>query len=142
MSAQKIELHGGPFFHEPPWPGLVTSNELVFAPDWMHGSNAHFSFGGMVASSEIAEAITNEKTARQLEEWLNFDIVSAYPEYQGSICLVGNYILNLTKRAICPTLRLGHRRQDHGQEGTRKIRNEDDGRAIRGQAWTSLRRRR
>ena len=88
MSAQKIELHGGPFFHEPPWPGLVTSNELVFAPDWMHGSNAHFSFGGKVASSEIAEAITNEKTARQLEEWLNFDIASAYPEYQGSICLV------------------------------------------------------
>ena len=40
--AQKIDLHGGPFVQEPQWPGLVASNDLVFAPDWMHGSNAHF----------------------------------------------------------------------------------------------------
>ena len=87
-SAQKIELHGGPFFDEPPWPGLVVSNELVFAPDWMHGSNAHFCFSRNVASSEMSDALTNENAARQLEEWLNFDIASAYPEYQGAICLV------------------------------------------------------
>ena len=87
-SAERIELRGGPFFHEPPWPGLVTSNDLVFAPDWMHGSNAHFLFPRMVVPSEIAEAVTNEKTALKLEEWLNFDIASDYPDYQGAICLL------------------------------------------------------
>ena len=87
-SAQRIELHGGPFVQEPPWPELVNSNELVFAPDWMQGSNAHFLFPRNVVSSEIAEAMTNEKTRGKLEEWLNFDIASAYPDYQGSISLV------------------------------------------------------
>ena len=88
VSAQEIELHGGPFFREPPWPGLVVSNELVFAPDWMHGSNAHFCFSRSVVLPEIAEAIAGKKNARRLEEWLNFDIALAYPEYQGAICLV------------------------------------------------------
>ena len=86
--AQKIDLHGGPFVQEPQWPGLVASNDLVFAPDWMHGSNAHFLFPSQVVSSEIVEAVTNEKTRAKLEEWLNFDIASAYSDYQGSICLV------------------------------------------------------
>ena len=86
--AQKIALYGGPFVQEPPWPGLVASNDLVFAPDWLHGSNTHFLFPSQVVSSEILEAATNEKTRAKLEEWLNFDIASAFSDYQGSICLV------------------------------------------------------
>ena len=87
-SGEETELHGDPFVQEPRWPEFVTSNELVFAPDWMHGSRAHFLFPKEVLSSEIAEAITHEKIRGKLEEWLNFDIVTAYPDYQGSICLV------------------------------------------------------
>ena len=72
----------------PPWPELVSSNELVFVPDWMQGARAHFLFPKEVLSSEIAEVLTHDKVREKLEEWLNFDIVSAYPDYQGSICLV------------------------------------------------------
>ena len=84
----EIDLRGGPFVQEPLWPEFVTSNDLVFAPDWMHGSRAHFLFPSEVLSSEIAEAVTNENIRSKLEEWLNFDIASAYQDYQGSLCLV------------------------------------------------------
>ena len=87
-SSGNIDLHGGPFVQEPHWPELVASNDLVFAPDWMHGSGAHFLFPKQVVSFEIREALANEKIRNKLEEWLNFDIASAYPDYQGSISLV------------------------------------------------------
>ena len=87
-SGDESELVGGPFVQEPAWPELVTSNDLVFAPDWMHGSRTHFLFPKEVLSSEITEALWDRKIKDKLEEWLNFDIASAYSDYQGSICLV------------------------------------------------------
>ena len=87
-SGQQTDLHGGPFVQEPCWPEFVISNDLVFAPDWMHGSNVHFLFPRKVLSPEIVEVITKKKTRCKLEEWLNFDLASAYPDYQGSVCLV------------------------------------------------------
>ena len=82
------KLEGGPFFSEPPWPHFVTSNQLVFAPDWMHGSRAHFLFPKEIISGAVRELIRVRKNQITLEEWLNFDIVEAYPEYQGAICMV------------------------------------------------------
>ena len=87
-SGEEISLHGGPFVQEPSWPEYVTSNELVFAPDWMHGSRVHFLFPIEVLSLEVAEVLADEKIRGKLEEWLNFDIASAYRDYQGSMCLV------------------------------------------------------
>ena len=82
------KLEGGPFVQEPPWPHFVTSNELVFAPDWMHDSRTHFLFPKNVLSEEISEIIQIRENRAKLEEWLNFDIVEAYRDYQGAICLV------------------------------------------------------
>lgn len=76
------------FVQEPPWPHFVTSNELVFAPDWMHGSRTHFLFSKNVLSPEVSEIIRINKNRTKLEEWLNFDIVEAYSDYLGAICLV------------------------------------------------------
>ena len=82
------KLEGGPFFSEPPWPHFVTSDQLVFAPDWMHGSRAHFLFPKEVISHTARKIIRARKNQATLEEWLNFDIVEAYPELQGAICIV------------------------------------------------------
>ena len=87
-SGRELHLNGGPFVQEPRWPSLVASNDLVFAPDWMHGSRAHFLFPKKTTSSEIVEAITDEKVRRKLEGWLNFDFVSTYSDYLGSMSLV------------------------------------------------------
>lgn len=87
-SGTKGALHGGPFVQDPCWPEFVTSNNLVFAPDWMHGSRAHFLFPKSVLSPEIIEFITHEKIRTKLREWLNFDIASVYSDYQGSVCLI------------------------------------------------------
>ena len=76
------------FVQEPPWPHFVTSNELVFAPDWMHGSRTHFLFSKNVLSPEVSEIIRINKNRTKLEEWLNFDIIEAYSDYLGAICLV------------------------------------------------------
>ena len=81
-------LQGGPFVQEPPWPAVVTSNDLRFAPDWMHGSQAHFLFPKNVLSPEVGEIIETDKIRKKLLEWLNFDIVDMYPEYRGAISLV------------------------------------------------------
>ena len=67
---RKSHLNGGPFVQEPRWPGLVTSNDLVFAPNWMYGSNFHFLFPKKAVSSEIMEDIASGKVRSQLEEWL------------------------------------------------------------------------
>ncbi len=83
-----MKLLGGPFFQEPPWPALVTSNELAFAPDWMQGSRAHFLFPKNPLASGITGLISDEKIRTKLSEWMNFDMVDIYSEYQGAICLV------------------------------------------------------
>ena len=83
------KLEGGTSVQEePPWPHLVTSNELAFAPDWMQDSRTHCLFPKNVLSEKISEVIRIDKNRAKLKEWLNFDIVEAYREYQGAICLV------------------------------------------------------
>ena len=83
-----VKLESGTFVQEPPWPHFVTSNDLVFAPDWMHGSRAHFLFPEQCLPPEVDEIIQTNKNRTKLEEWLHFDIVDAYSDYQGSLCLV------------------------------------------------------
>ena len=73
---------------EPPWPHFATSKELVFAPDWMQDSRTHFLLPKHVLPPEISKDIRTDRNEAILKEWLNFDIVNAYPEYQGAICLV------------------------------------------------------
>ena len=82
------KLEGGPFVQEPPWPHLATSKELVFAPDWMQDSRTHFLLPKHVLSPEISKNIRTDRNQAMLKERLNFDIVNAYPEHQGAICLV------------------------------------------------------
>ena len=82
------KLEGGPFVEEPPWPHFVTSNELVFAPDWLHGSRSHFLFPKHVLRGRIADTVRVPAHRKTLEGWLNFDVVDAYPDYQGAICLI------------------------------------------------------
>ena len=83
-----VKLEGGPFVEEPPWPHLSTSKELVFAPDWMRDSRTHFLLPKPVLPSEISKVIKTDQNRAMLEEWLHFDLVDAYSEYQGAICLV------------------------------------------------------
>lgn len=84
--AKKIK--GGPFVEEPPWPHLVTSNDLAFAPDWMHGSRTHFLFPQQTPPRKIVDLLEDDGNRDKLEEWLNFDIVATYPDYLGTLCLV------------------------------------------------------
>lgn len=86
--ADHASLQGGPFIQEPPWPDVVTSNDLHFSPDWMHGSRAHFLFPKTVLSPNFGQIIEADKVKRKLLEWLNFDIVDTYREYRGAITLV------------------------------------------------------
>ena len=88
LSADHVRLQGGPFVQEPPWPDVVTSNDLHFAPDWMHGSRVHFLFPKALFSKEAGQVIEADKVKTKLLEWLNFDIVDKYPEYRGAIALV------------------------------------------------------
>ena len=82
------EVGGGPFVEEPPWPNLVTSNDLAFAPDWMNGSRTHFLFPKQTPPRKIVDLLKIERNRDKLEEWLNFDIVATYSDYQGTLCLV------------------------------------------------------
>lgn len=82
------QIAGGPFVQEPPWPHFATSNELVFAPDWLHGSRAHFLFPENVLRGGIAETVRLPTCREALERWLNFDVVEVYPDYQGVLCLI------------------------------------------------------
>ena len=82
------ELQVAEFVQEPPWPGFVSSSDLAFAPDWMQGSRVHFLFPRTTIPTELMEVIGRQEMRRQLEEWLHFDIVSMYPEYQGSLSFV------------------------------------------------------
>ena len=89
-SVDQASLQGGPFVQEPPWPDVVTSNDLHFAPDWMHGSRAHFLFPRTLLSPNVGQIIEADKIKRKLLEWLNFDIVDTYREYRGAITLVAS----------------------------------------------------
>ena len=82
------KLTGGPFVQEPPWPHFVVSNELIFAPDWLHGSRTHFLFPETALRGRVAETVRLRASRETLERWLNFDLVDAYPDYQGVLCLV------------------------------------------------------
>ena len=82
------KLVGGPFVQEPPWPHLVTSNELIFVPDWLHGSRTHFLFPEKALGGWIAETIRLCANRETLEQWLHFDVVDAYSDYQGVLCLI------------------------------------------------------
>ena len=84
----ETKLVGGPFVQEPPWPHLVTSNELIFAPDWLHGSRTHFLFPEKALRGWIAEAVRLRANREALEQWLHFDVVDAYSDYQGVLCLI------------------------------------------------------
>ena len=84
----RVQLDGGPFVAEPPWPHLVTSNDLVFAPDWMHGARTHFLFPKETPPRSVVEIIQADKNRGKLEEWLNFDVVDSYPDYQGVLCML------------------------------------------------------
>ena len=99
-SRDRVPLNGGPFVEEPPWPHLVTSNELAFAPDWMHGSRTHFLFPTVTPPRSVVEIIQVGRNRDKLEEWLNFDIVEAYPDYQGVLCMLAP---NPVFRSIEPT---------------------------------------
>ena len=81
-------LQPGAFVQEPPWPHFVTSNDLVFAPDWMNDSRIHFLYRQDALPTDVCNIIQVPKNREMLEEWLNFDIVDAYSEYQGALCLV------------------------------------------------------
>ena len=81
-------LSSGAFVHEPAWPQCVTSNEFPFAPDWMDCARTHFLFRQDALPPELAAIIQLEKNRAKLQEWLIFDLVDAYREYQGSMCIV------------------------------------------------------
>ena len=88
LGGDRVQLDGGPFVAEPPWPHLVTSNDLVFAPDWMHGARTHFLFPKETPPRSVVEIIQADKNRDQLEEWLNFDVVESYPDYQGVLSML------------------------------------------------------
>ena len=88
LGGDRVQLDGGPFVAEPPWPHLVTSNDLVFAPDWMHGARTHFLFPKETHPRSVVEIIQADKNRDKLEEWLNFDVVESYPDYQGVLCML------------------------------------------------------
>ena len=81
-------LTSGDFVLEPPWPQAVTSNELPFAPDWMDGARTHFLFPQDSFPREIAAIIQDANNQTKLKEWLMFDLVDLYREYQGAMCVL------------------------------------------------------
>lgn len=82
------KLLGGPLVEESTWPHFVTSNKLDFAPDWAQGSRAHFLYSKNDLPRRIKELIQKDENRVKLKEWLLFDLVDAYYEYQGAICLI------------------------------------------------------
>ena len=76
------------FSQEPCWPQTVTSNEVVFVPDWMNHARAHFLFPQKPLLANVSTILRVDRNRRKLEDWLNFDIADAYTEYQGAMCIV------------------------------------------------------
>ena len=103
-----VKLESGTFVQEPPWPHFVTSNDLVFAPDWMHGSRVHFLFPEQSLAPTISEILRSGSNRKTLEEWLHFDIVDAYPDYQGTLCLVApNPVFRSIEKSVLEQARAG-----------------------------------
>ena len=82
------QLTSDSFIQEPSWPQFITANELTIAPDWMNGSRIHFLFRQKTMPAEVSVILQVDKNRSKLEDWLNFDIVDAYHEYQGALCIV------------------------------------------------------
>ena len=81
-------LSTGEFVQEPCWPQAITSNDLPFAPDWMVSARSHSLFRRYSVPADVKKIIESGRNRGQLEEWLNFDIVDTYREYQGAVCIV------------------------------------------------------
>lgn len=94
-------LSTGALLQEPCWPQTLTSHDLPFAPDWMLSARSHSLFRREFFPAEIKMIVESDRNRRQLEDWLNFDIVDAYSEYQGAICMVGpNPIFRTVYRSL------------------------------------------
>ena len=81
----------GPFVEEPPWPHFATWSsrlELPFAPDWMRGSQVHSLFPHQELDPAIRQTLRVRENRTQLSDWLNFDLLDEFSEYQGALCLV------------------------------------------------------
>ena len=82
------QLLSGEFVQEPHWPQTVASNGLIFAPDWIDSARAHFLFRKDHLPADVSTILQVDRNRGKLEDWLNFDIVDAYSEYQGGMCIV------------------------------------------------------
>ena len=87
-SGDGSDLNCGLFVHEPPWPQCLTSSELPFAPDSMNDARTHFLFPQDALPPEVTTIIQVPKNREKLQDWLLFDLVDAYREYQGAMCIV------------------------------------------------------
>jgi hypothetical protein len=81
-------LTTGAFVQKPCWPQTLTSKKLVFAPDWMDSARANFLFRQDSLPADVSTILQVHRNRGRLADWLNFDIVDAYSDYQGAICLV------------------------------------------------------
>ena len=81
-------LSTGAFVQEPCWPQTITSNDLPFAPDWMVSARSHSLFRRDSVPAYVKAIIASDRNREELVDWLNFDIVDTYSEYQGAICIV------------------------------------------------------
>ena len=76
------------FGQEPRWPETITSDELAFAPDWMNAARVHFLVPQEPLPANTREILGVHRNREKLEDWLNFDIVDAFNEYRGVLCIV------------------------------------------------------
>ena len=54
----------------------------------MVNARAHFLFRQDHLPVDVSTILQVDRNRRKLEDWLNFDIVDAYSEYQGAMCIV------------------------------------------------------
>ena len=81
-------LSAGAFVQEPRWPQTITSNDLPFAPDWMVSARSHSLFRRDSVPADVKAIMESVRNRQILEDWLNFDIVDTFGDYQGAICIV------------------------------------------------------
>lgn len=81
-------LAAGRFGQEPRWPETITSDDLVIAPDWMTPARVHFLVPQEPLPANTSEILRVHRNREKLEDWLNFDIVDTFNEYQGVLCIV------------------------------------------------------
>lgn len=87
-SGDGATLTRGTLVQEPCWPQTITSNDLPFAPDWMVSAQSHSLFLKDSVPADVKAIMESTRNRGKLEDWLNFDIVDTYSEYQGAICIV------------------------------------------------------